>query len=209
MNNYANEIAAIVGQNTFTAYLFIYVGTIFFGNVASFASFWLAYAGVFGKYGVLSMLGMMLFADITGDILWYSLGRALRDTRPGNWVKGKLPRPMQKFEEYVEHHQTRLVALSKFIMGSSFFIMVSVGWARMDFNAFLRTTARSIVVWAVILLALSYGLFSAFNLVGAKTVFHKLEVMLGAGIAAFLLLDFLISYGVRKFFKTPDEEGER
>jgi len=75
------DIGLLASQNLFLAYFIIYIATIFLGNISAFASFWIVFQGYFGMWGVPFLILTIFLADVTGDLLWYALGRATRDTR--------------------------------------------------------------------------------------------------------------------------------
>src|SRR5258708_7606955 len=87
MSEFVRDVVLLAGQNQFLAYFIIYLATIFLGNIAAFIGLWIALRGTFGVWGVPLMAADIYASEITGDLLWYSLGSALRDTRFGNFVK--------------------------------------------------------------------------------------------------------------------------
>src|SRR5271157_1285715 len=91
MHNMILTVATLVGQNPLAAYFIIYVATIFLGNISAFVSFWVIFEIHFGLIGLLCLVLTIFLADMTGDLHWYSLGRALRDTRFGLWMETHLP----------------------------------------------------------------------------------------------------------------------
>ena len=196
MSDVLNNIGLLAGQNPFLAYFIIYISTIFLGNISAFASFWLVFRGYFGPLGIPFLILTIFLSDVTGDLLWYSLGRTLRDTRFGNFVKNHLP-GHKKIERGLARNGRRWVFISKFLYASSFPIIFSVGWMGMDFKTFFKTALTAIVCWIPILTALAYGLISGLTPLHAVALFKRFEVIFVVGLIAFIVADFFLA----KLFK--------
>lgn len=195
-----NSFGSLVYQNQLTAYVAVYLLTLILGNITSFAGLWLAFEGLLGRWGIILMIFAILAADVTGDILWYSLGRALRDTRFGNFVKRHLPHH-QKIEAHLQKNCRRWIFLSKFIAFSTFTIVFSVGWAKIDFKKFFRVSLLAIASWVPILALITYGLFSGLTPLVGVSSFRKLEYLLAMGIISFFIIDYLLGKTLKNFLK--------
>ncbi len=205
-----NNIGAVASQNPFLAYLIIYIATIFLGNISAFASFWLVFRGFFGPWGIPLLVLTIFLADASGDLLWYSLGYTLRDTRLGNFVKKHLPHH-QKMEENIHKNGTAWIFLSKFIYASSFPVIFLVGWAQINFKKFFKTSLVSIITWVPILCVLAYGLISGLTPLRAVAIFKRFEAIFVLGLAMFIFANLLIIKLLRAFFRkiwhVNDEDG--
>ena len=91
MSSIIANVGLLASQNLLLAYFIIYVATIFLGNISAFVSFWVIAEGYFGAWGVPALILTIFLADLSGDLLWYSLGRGTRNTRFGNWIRRRLP----------------------------------------------------------------------------------------------------------------------
>ena len=91
MHDAAIVIAATIEKNPLGAYFIIYLATVIFGNISAFLSFWIIFTANLGLIGFLFFVLTIFLAETSADILWYSLGRLLRDTRFGLWVEDHLP----------------------------------------------------------------------------------------------------------------------
>ncbi|MDO8537031.1 MAG: VTT domain-containing protein [bacterium] len=200
MSDVFNNIGLLAGQNQFLAYFIIYIATIFLGNISAFASFWLVFRGYFGPWGIPFLILTIFLADATGDVLWYSLGRTLRDTRFGNFVKNHLP-GHEKIEKRLTKSARKWIFLSKFIYSSSFPILFSVGWVRMDFKTYIKTALVAILSWLPILSLLAYGLISGLTPLQAVAIFKRFEVVFIVGLAAFIAADYLLAKLFKFLFK--------
>ncbi|MDP2599094.1 MAG: VTT domain-containing protein [Candidatus Liptonbacteria bacterium] len=207
MGDALTNISLLAGQNRFLAYFIIYFATIFLGNISAFASFWIAFRGFFGPWGVPLLILTIFAADMSGDILWYSLGSTLRDTRLGNFLKNHLPRH-RSLEKRVHRNSAKWVLFSKFLYASSFPVIFLVGWMRVDFKKFFKASIFSILTWVPILTILAYVLVTSLTPLNAVAVFKKFEVAFIIGIALFFALDYLVVMLVRKLFSKELENGE-
>lgn len=192
------NIGLLASQNLLLAYFIIYVATIFLGNISAFVSFWIVFQGYFGVWGIPLLILTIFLADMTGDLLWYSLGRATRETRFGNWIRRRLPAWHAKVENAFEHNGRRWIFLSKFVYASAFPVIFSAGWSRMKFQHFFRNSLFSVLLWLPVLLGLAYGLISGLSPLGAVYAFRDLGLTLFIGLALFLLLDYFIAKFIAK-----------
>lgn len=198
MSSVISNIGLLASQNLFLAYFIIYFVTIFLGNISAFASFWIVLQGYFGLWGIPLLILTVFLADLTGDLLWYSLGHATRDTRVGRWIRRRLPSWHEKVEHAFEHNGRRWIILSKFIYASAFPVIFSAGWSRMGFKKFFRNSVLSILVWLPILIGLAYGLVSGLSPLRAVSAFRKFELTFFIGLVLFLFLDYLLAKFVAK-----------
>src|SRR5262245_44983967 len=62
------------------AYALIYAGTILFGNVVVLGAAWLALLGKFGGGGMVLTVCVLLAGHLSGDMIWYGMGRSFSGT---------------------------------------------------------------------------------------------------------------------------------
>ena len=210
MHDVAVLVAATVGRNPLGAYFVIYLATIFLGNISAFVSFWVIFAANFGFIGFLCLVFTIFLSDMTGDLLWYSLGRSLRDTRFGLWMETHIP-GHAKIESLFQHKGKQWLFLSKFVLGFAPPVVFSIGWSGMDFKTFYKNSLLSILLWLPILTMLSYGIVSGLAPLAA-TDFRKIEWIALGGLVLFIILDYAIAKGVKmlanRFLKTAGEEAD-
>ena len=201
----AAEIGLLASQNLFLAYFIIYIATIFLGNISAFASFWIVFQGYFGMWGVPLLILTIFLADMTGDLLWYTLGRATRDTKFGRWIKRRLPSWHEKIEGAFARNGKRWIILSKFFYASAFPVIFSAGWSRMGFKKFFRNSVLSVVIWLPILLGLAYGLTSGLAPLRAVAIFRNFELAFFIGLVLFLLADYFLAKFVARMFRKEED----
>ena len=199
-----SNLGLLAGQNLFLAYFIIYIATIFLGNISAFASFWIVFHGYLGAWGVPFLIITIFLANTTGDLLWYSLGRASRETRAGNWIKDHLPWH-GRVEQALHRNGRGWMFLSKFAYASSFPVIFSIGWTGMEFKKFFRNSILSILTWLPVLLGLSYGLVSGLSPLRAVSIFRNFEVVFFVGLALFIFLDYFLAKIVARVFEKKEE----
>ena len=185
----------------------IYVITIFLGNISAFINFWVAFAANYEQWRVLAMFAVIFLGEVTGDCLWYGLGRGLRNTGFGIWVKNHLP-GHERAENALQKKGKKYLYLSKFAYGSAGFVVFSIGWTQMDFRTFFKNSLISIILALPVVFFMAYGLFSGLAPLTAVAAFKHLEWLLLIGIVTFIVLQWLLSKAVRAFLNgSGDSEG--
>lgn len=207
MSGVFDNLGLFASQNLLLAYFIVYVSTIFLGNISAFTSFWFAFQGGLGPFGVPFVILAVFLAHITGDLLWYSMGRTLRETRFGNWVRRRLP-GHEKIEAHIERRGKRWMIFSKFVYGSNFPIVFSIGWMKIDFKKFFKNSLLAVSLWLPILIGLSYALFSSLSPLRAVATFKNFEEVFLIALVLFLVFDYLLVKVVRKIFKNGNGVDE-
>lgn len=211
MSEWIDTLRILADQNLFLAFFIIYLGTIFFGNISAFATFWIAFRGGFGAWGIPLAALVIFAAEVSGDMLWYSLGSTLRDTRLGTFLKNRLPNH-EKLESKIQTKIVRMVVLSKFIYASSFPIIFMIGWSRVAFKRFFRASSLTLAAWVPLLMGIAYGLFSSLSPLGAIATFRQFEINFFIGIAAFIVANYfltkLVKFVFGKWWKEENGNGD-
>lgn len=197
-----DNFALLISQNQLAVYLLAYLSIIFLGNIGAFVGFWLALSGVLGGWGIVLMITIALLADITADFFWYSIGRFLRDTRFGIFIKNHLPYH-RTVEAGFQKRYRRWIFLAKFVFFSNFAVIFLAGWAKIKFSELFKISLLALLIWEPLLLFLTYVLTSSLTPLSAVSIFKKIEYLLSAGIVAFLVfyypISYLLGYFLRKF----------
>lgn len=209
MHETAFLVAATVAKNPFGAYFIIYLATIFLGNISAFVSFWIIFETNFGAVGFLFLVLTIFLSDMTGDLLWFFLGRSLRGTRFGLWIETHLP-GHARAEAMVQRKGRRWLFLSKFVIGFAPPVIFSIGWSGMNFKTFYKNSLLSIIVWLPVLVGLAYGIVSGLAPF-ADADMRKIEWAAIGGFVIFIILDYAIARIVKmlagRFFE-EENEGE-
>ena len=154
----------------------------------------------------MAIFGIIAFGEATGDCLWYGLGRTLRNTKFGNWVKNHLP-GHDRAHDALQKKGRRYLYLSKFAYGSAGLVTFSLGWTGMPFRTFLKNSLMSVVVALPVVFFLAYGIFSGLSPLTAVDQFKHIERIVLVGIVAFLALEYLISRVMKYLLKNGNGNG--
>lgn len=206
MNSLIPELGALAGQNHFLAYFIIYFATIFLGNISAFASFWIVTHGHLGTWGVPILVLVIFLSNLTGDLLWYSLGHTTRGTRFGNWIRRRLPSWHDRMEEALHKNAHKWMLLSKFIYAATFPVVFSAGWTKMSFKRFFKYSVLSALLWLPVLTGLAYGLISGLSPLSAISSLRNFEILFFIGLVVFLLADYFLAKAMGKFFRFFEED---
>ena len=197
MDGFLASISPLFTTHPFLAFPLIYVITIILGDIFAFAAFWLIFSLRLGEEYVLTALAVVLFSNVSGDLLFYYLGKYLRDTKIGDAIKNHLPYH-NRLESHIQANSRRWIFLSKFIYASTFTIIFLVGWTKVELRTFLRTSLLSIFSWVPLLFALAYALSWSFSSLGAAAAFHKIELLFLAGIISFVIFHWFLGWMIEK-----------
>lgn len=201
-NSFAN-FQVLVGENIRLAYVLIYFGTILLGNLAAFSALWVAFQGEFGRFGVPLVMGTIFLGEVTADFLWYTMGRLLSHTRFGNFIRRHIPR-MEKIDAHIQRNAAKWIFLAKFLYSSNFPILFAVGWAKIDFKRYFRTSVKAIAVWVPFIIGLVYLLFSTLSLVRAQSVAKRIEVVFLIGLIMFILANYAMKAVIQRLVRKKE-----
>lgn len=201
------NLGRFAAENQFLAYFTVYVATIFLGNISAFAGLWAALRGAFGPYGLPLIILTILFAEASGDIIWYSVGRGLRDTRFGNFIKNKFAARHDKIESSLQRNGASWVFFSKFLYASAFPVIFAVGWSGVEFKKFFKVSLLSVLFWVPLLTAVSYALVSTLSPLEANNIFGRVEILFLVGLGLFALIDYFLMKFLKKIFSGISLDG--
>lgn len=192
--------------SAFFTYLAIYFSTILIGNAAAFSTFILAFLGRLGHWGFLYVIITVFLADVSADLLWYSLGRWLHNTKIGNFIKNHLPHHDLIYKR-VHEGNLKWLYLAKFVSSTSAPFLFLIGWSQsVNFKKFFHLSIRTIIVWLGIMIisttAISLGLLPFQS----QKFFRNLEVTITVIVVLFIGFEFLLKYlskitAIRNFLK--------
>jgi membrane protein DedA with SNARE-associated domain len=200
MDVFSSAATAFASQHLVLAYLIAYGATIFLGNIGAFISLWLAFQGALGAWGIPGVLIVAFAANVTGDMLWYSLGRGLRSTRVGAWIKRRFPNH-GRFDDHIVERGPRWMLFAKFAYGTNFPILFSLGWAQFPFRRFIRRSLLAIAIWLPVILGVSFGLYSSLSPLAAVLTLRRLEIIFLVALVAFVVLQWAVGRVIEKLFR--------
>jgi membrane protein DedA with SNARE-associated domain len=198
MPSFLNILAELIKTNYLVAYFFLYLAIIFIGNIASFSAFWIIIAGKLNFINIFIVLILTYLGDISGDILWFNLGKIFRGTKIGNFILKKIPNKNGQFEKLIQENGLRWFIYSKFFYGSSPLVVFSMGWSNVNFKKMLRLTLITTLIWLPIFGIISASLILGLIPLSTINIFKKFEWLFIIGLGLFILLEFLLSKLIKK-----------
>ncbi|MCL5017563.1 MAG: VTT domain-containing protein [Patescibacteria group bacterium] len=171
MNSYLQGIVSIIG---IWAYLIVFVGVIFEGDIFLFSAFFLAREGVFDVW-LLTLV--VFFGIIFGDLLWYRLGIKLDKTnsRLLRWAE-KIAAP---FDGHLISRTFHTIFISKYTYGIHHAILVRAGMLRFPLRRFVGYDAISTSVWIFVVGGLGYFSSLYFSMIKNYIKFAEIGLLLG------------------------------
>jgi membrane protein DedA with SNARE-associated domain len=189
----------IVIHNYFLASIFLYLSIVFLGNIASFAAFWIVIVGnQIGRIGLITVLILTYLGDVSGDFLWFNLGKFLRGTKIGDFILKKASNHNQKFEEIISKNGFGWFKFSKFFLGSSPYIAFALGWSGANIKKFLKTSLIFTAIWTPIFFFISLGIIFGLLPFGSIGFLKKIEWLFILGIILFIIIQLIMSYLFKK-----------
>jgi membrane protein DedA with SNARE-associated domain len=198
MSSFSYILQGLIRENYFIASIFLYLSIIFLGNIASFIAFWIVVVNKIGSLGILGVLILTYLGDVSGDFLWFNLGKLLKGTKIGFFILKHLAHQNNKFENAFLKNGLRWFVISKFFYGAPQ-IAFSLGWSKYDIKKVMKVSFIASAFWAPILFGLSFGII--FGILPLKNInfLNKLEWIFIIGIIAFIFAEILISKLIKKF----------
>lgn len=117
-----------------------------------------AFLASIGIFDVWLVLGLSIFGDVIGDVIFYSIGRL--GGKPMVQLTNKLLRlnqsTIEKIESTFEEKGAKIVFYVKITTGLSIITFILAGTAKMDFKKFLNFSLLGGLVWSGMLVGLGY-----------------------------------------------------
>ncbi|MGB9608916.1 MAG: hypothetical protein ACPL3E_00905 [Minisyncoccia bacterium] len=198
MPEFLNILAELIKINYVGAYLGLYLAIIFLGNIASFSAFWIIISAKLHLINILIVLILTYLGDVSGDFLWFNLGKILRGTKIGYFVLNKIPNQNGKFEKLISENGLRWFIYSKFFYGSSPPVAFSLGWSNVDIKKMLKISLITTLIWLPIFSVISFSLIFGLIPFAAIKIFKKFEYLFIISLGLFILLEFLLSRLIKK-----------
>lgn len=146
------------------AYVLIALGTTCFGNLVAVPAVLLGFDGTLGSRGFFGVPLAVLAGHVLGDIVWFSLGRFLADTRPGRWLRAQLP-VHERVQRFFDSGSVYILALSKLLATPTVPILFMLGWYQTVPTRYARLSVISAGIWFVGLLAFCGAVYSGLRIV--------------------------------------------
>jgi len=180
------------------AYIILYFSIIIFGNAVAFSAFILAFLGGLGRWGMLLVTLTVVLADLSGDSLWFTLGKKLRDTKVGNFIKRHLPHH-NLIQKHLHEDSLKWLYVSKFVSSVTAPFLFLLGWSQnISWKKFFEANVKTTIFWALILLATSTIIGSGLLPFISPESFEKIEVTITIVVVFIIIFQFLVKYIAKK-----------
>lgn len=146
------------------AYILVGLGTILFGNLVALPAILLGFKGVLGQNGWITIPASVLVGHLTGDVIWYTLGRSLANTRFGEWLRKRLPKH-KRIDAFFESGSVYVLSVSKLLAASTAPILFLLGWYQTEPGKYARLSGISAAVWFASVIIFSFLLYSGLRIV--------------------------------------------
>ena len=172
-------------------YGFIFLGTIFEGELVLLAAGFLAYLGTLNFWLVL-LVGFS--GAVIGDNIWYYIGR--HGGTPFLQKFGKFfflnNKRIARAKVYFEDHGAKTIFFSRFVFGTRISSAILAGTLGMTREKFFKSNVLGAGAWAIITTMLGYAFGNSFSLL--RHYLQRTEtalLILGVIVIIILILRFL------------------
>jgi len=119
----------------------------------------LAAAGMLARLHAFDIFDAFFFAFagvLSGDVLWYCLGRYLHSRHSQNRYLAFAIRHVKKLLPGIEKNPFHVIFLSKFIYGLNHSTILVLGFLKIEFRHFIKIQFFTSLLWSLIFLVLGY-----------------------------------------------------
>lgn len=163
-------------------YLLIFLGMVVEGEAVFFIAAFLAHQGYF-DFGDMALV--LIGGAFTGDILWYELGRRIRNS--GSSFSKWIYRVTDPFDEHILSRPMRTIFISKFLYGLNRATLVRAGMLHISFRAFIKSDVPALLLWLLIVGTLAYLFGASFLILKRYVRYVEVGILLGLALFFFLL----------------------
>lgn len=146
------------------AYVLMALGTTCFGNLVAVPAVLLGLDGALGPRGFWLAPVAVVAGHLFGDVMWFTLGRTLAETRGGEWLRKRMPRH-RRVERFFESGSVYILAVSKLLATPTVPILFLLGWYRTEPRRYVRLSVVSAGVWFAGLIAFCLMLYGGLRAV--------------------------------------------
>ena len=169
-----------VQDHRFLGYGFLYLAMLFEGEL------FLTAAGMLARLHAFNFFDAFLFAFagvLTGDVLWYFLGRYLNKHHSHNRYLSYAIRKVKKLLPGIEKNPFHVIFISKFIYGLNHSTILVLGYLNIEFKHFIKIQFFTSLLWSLIFLVVGYMFGDA-----ALAFTHRLDRFVIFAVIFFILL---------------------
>lgn len=186
----------LVEHHQALAYLFIFVGLIFEGELIIISTGVLAHLGALNFWFASAFI---LFGALGKTFIGYYIGKILHkkwnDTRFLNYIEKRVLNIMPHFKE----RPFWSIFISKFIMGTNHLVIVFSGYQKINLRTYLKAEISSTVLWVPLLLSLGY--FFSYTALHVSREIWRFSLVVLLLVIGFILFDKLVGW-IYELFET-------
>ena len=192
-------LTTLVENHQILAYVVIFLGLIFEGEVVVITTGVLAYLGALDF--TLSLVFIFTGSFVKTFVLYY-LGEILNKKFSYNKFFQYIERRVLYFMPRFEQKPFWSIFLSKFIMGTNYLVILFSGYKKISLETFLKAEIISTIIWAPALLSL--GFFFSQTAISISKEIGKFSLVIFGLVIVFLLFDKIVSslYTFYEYFKS-------
>ena len=186
----------LVEHHQALAYLFIFVGLIFEGELILISTGVLAHLGALNFWFALIFI---FFGGICKTFLGYFIGQLIHkrwnNTRFLNFIEKRVLNIMPQFK----HKPFWSIFVSKFIMGANHLVIIFSGYQKINFRTYLKAEISSTIIWAPLLLTLGY--FFSYTALHVSHEIWRFSLVVLLLVIGFIVFDKIVGW-VYEIFET-------
>ena len=193
LTSFSGVLAILQAQGYLIMFLLMFYEGPMITSVAAFAA-------SLGYFNIYIVFGLSVLGNITGDIVYYIIGRVGRKIVVDRYFKkyGISNKVLSKLEIHLKNHPWKLLTLIKVIPPLPTPGLILAGAIKMSFAKFLFYTASISFIFSLIFAVLGYYLGAAFYSVFSYTKYLPYGVI-GLIIIVGLILWIYSKYAGRLF----------
>ncbi|PIR68907.1 hypothetical protein COX93_01405 [Candidatus Nomurabacteria bacterium CG_4_10_14_0_2_um_filter_30_12] len=191
-------LTTLVENHQILAYVVIFLGLIFEGEVIVITTGVLCYLGALDF--TLSLILIFTGSFVKTFTLYYIgevVNKKYSDSKFFKYIERRVFYFMPRFKQ----KPFWSIFLSKFIMGTNYLIILFSGYNKINLKTFIKAEALSTVIWAPVLLSL--GFFFSQTAISISKEIGKFSLIIFGLVIVFLLFDKIMSsiYTFYEYFK--------
>ena len=196
-----NLLTSLVEHHQVLAYVVIYLGLIFEGEIFVISTGILAHLGALNFWFSLLFIFLGSFSKI---IFGYAFGKFLfkkyNHHKVFSYIQKRVYGVLPRFKE----KPFWSIFISKFIMGTNYLVVIFSGFENIDYKKYLKAEASSTVIWAPLMLSLGY--FFGYTALHISREIWKFSMVVIALFIIFILFDKLVSWLYELFEEFYDDK---
>ncbi len=188
----------LVGNHQIIAYLVIFLGLIFEGEVVVITTGVLSYLGALNVWVSLIFI---LAGGIVKTFSFYYLGEFFYKKYNYHRFFRYLEKRILYFMPQFKKKPFWSIFISKFINGMNYLVIIFSGYTKINFKTYLKAELLSTIIWAPLLLFL--GFFFSHTALSLTKELGKFSFIVFVFLIVFLFFDKVVSafYRVFEYFK--------